>query len=81
MIRMSAVRDAKSWLRKPHLVQLNLCVTVILLSSTTMRFDGSMMNGLQSLDTWYAYFGNPDGTWLGLMNAVMPLGLVSLPLY
>jgi hypothetical protein len=64
------------WWRTPHLLKLNACVAVVLLSATTMGFDGSMMNGLQSLDTWNSYFGNPSGTWLGLMNAVMPLGVV-----
>lgn len=67
----------KSWFRTPHLLQLNICVGIVLISSTTMGFDGSMMNGLQSLDTWFTYFGSPDATWLGLMNAVLPLGVVS----
>ncbi|KAJ6016792.1 hypothetical protein N7451_000171 [Penicillium sp. IBT 35674x] len=66
----------KSWFRTPHLLQLNICVGIVLISSTTMGFDGSMMNGLQSLDTWFTYFGSPDATWLGLMNAVMPLGVI-----
>lgn len=61
----------KSWFRTPHLLQLNICVGIVLISSTTMGFDGSMMNGLQSLDTWFTYFGSPDATWLGLMNAVI----------
>ncbi|KAJ5190125.1 uncharacterized protein N7498_009110 [Penicillium cinerascens] len=43
-----------------------------------MGFDSSMMNGLQGLDTWMNYFGNPSGTWLGLLNAVMFLGGVLL---
>jgi hypothetical protein len=77
-VEMSAIvpPSAKQWFRTPHLVQLNLCVATVLLSSTTMGFDGSMMNGLQSLDTWFTYFGSPNGTWLGLMNAVLPLGVV-----
>ncbi|KAL2857314.1 general substrate transporter [Aspergillus pseudoustus] len=61
---------------RPHILRLNVCVAVVLLSSATMGFDGSMMNGLQSLDTWASYFGHPSGTWLGLMNAVLPLGVI-----
>ena len=38
------------------------------------------MNGLQTLTQWRAFFGNPTGAVLGLMNAVYPLGkVVSLP--
>jgi MFS family permease len=39
-----------------------------------------MMNGLQTLTQWRAFFGYPTGAVLGLMNAVYPLGkVVSLP--
>lgn len=67
----------KAWYLTPHLLKLNLCIGVVLLSATTMGFDGSMMNGLQGLDTWLGYFGNPNGVLLGVMNAVMFLGGVS----
>ncbi|KAJ4351127.1 uncharacterized protein N0V89_006466 [Didymosphaeria variabile] len=43
-----------------------------------MGFDGSMMNGLQGLDSFMSYFGHPNGTWLGLMNGVMFIGGVIL---
>ncbi|KAJ5667422.1 hypothetical protein N7507_003286 [Penicillium longicatenatum] len=26
--------------------------------------------------SWFTYFGSPDATWLGLMNAVLPLGVI-----
>ena len=70
-------RHPKPWYRTRHLLQLNLYIGFVLLSATTMGFDGSMMNGLQGLDSFMAYFGNPSGTWLGLMNAVMFIGGVS----
>lgn len=39
-----------------------------------------MMTGLQTLSQWKEYFGDPESTTLGLMNAVFPLGkVVSLP--
>jgi MFS family permease len=37
---------------------------------------GSMMNGLQTLKQWNAYFGAPDASVLGAMNAVYPIGKV-----
>lgn len=70
-------RNPRPWYITPHLLKLNLCIGVVLLSATTMGFDSSMMNGLQGLDTWMSYFGNPSGTWLGLLNAVLFLGGVS----
>jgi MFS family permease len=39
-----------------------------------LGFDGSMMNGLQTLSYWRDYFDNPKGSTLGLFNASMSLG-------
>ncbi len=41
-----------------------------LITSSTNGYDGSMMNGLQSLDQWNNYFGHPHGSKLGLLNAI-----------
>jgi MFS family permease len=39
-----------------------------------------MMNGLQSLDQWRHYFGNPTGSVLGIVNAAQSIGsFVALP--
>lgn len=39
------------------------------------------MNGLQTLEQWRNSFGHPQGSMLGLVNAVYPLGkVISLPL-
>jgi MFS family permease len=49
--------------------------------SGTVGYDGSMMNGLQSLRQWQEFMNYPTGAWLGLINAVMTLGaFVTLPL-
>ncbi|KAH7349496.1 lactose permease [Plectosphaerella cucumerina] len=68
--------DPRPWYKVRHLISLNLCLIVPLLSSTTLGYDGSMMNGLQTLPQWRSFFGNPEGALLGLMNAVYPLGKV-----
>jgi MFS family permease len=34
------------------------------------------MNGLQSLDQWKDYFGQPVGVMLGLVNAAQSIGSV-----
>jgi MFS family permease len=46
------------------------------LCSLTRRigYDGSMMNALQSLKQWNAYFNTPRGSQLGLLNAIQNIG-------
>jgi MFS family permease len=39
-----------------------------------------MMNGLQTLPHWQEYFKHPEGSMLGILNAIMSLGsLAALP--
>ena len=38
---------------------------------------GSLMNGLQSLEQWKGYFGDPQGARLGLVNAAQSIGSVA----
>ncbi|CUM50056.1 uncharacterized protein AC631_00900 [Debaryomyces fabryi] len=56
------------WYKVPHLRQLNFCVLLISLSSATLGYDSSMLNGLQSLAYWRDYLGNPTGTTLGALT-------------
>ncbi|KAK2685020.1 hypothetical protein QWA68_016040 [Fusarium oxysporum] len=68
------------WYRTKHLVLLNLMLLVPLLSSSAVGYDGSMMNGLQTLPQWRNFFNHPPPPLLGAINAVYPvckiLGLV-----
>ena len=41
-----------------------------LITSMTNGYDGSMMNGLQTLDLWQDYFNEPKGSLLGIFNAI-----------
>ncbi|KAF4984050.1 hypothetical protein FZEAL_663 [Fusarium zealandicum] len=68
--------DPRPWYRTPHLLKLNLLLLVPLVSSGAIGYDGSMMNGLQTLPQWREYFGNPQGATLGAMNSVYPAGKV-----
>ncbi|KAF7586128.1 hypothetical protein BBP40_009424 [Aspergillus hancockii] len=53
---------------------------MVVLTAATNGYDGSMMNGLQTLHPWQDYFNHPDGSLLGILNAIMSLGsLVALP--
>ena len=53
-----------------RLLLLNLILVLLLITSMTNGYDGSMMNGLQTLETWRGYFGDPQGGTLGLFNAI-----------
>ena len=48
---------------------LNSSLTSLITSSSN-GFDGSMMNGLQSLTQWEEDFNFPTGGMLGLLNAI-----------
>lgn len=76
---LAAVLPASTdpWYSTPHLAKLNAYLLVILFSSAGVGYDGSMMNGLQSLDTWTSYFNNPSAAQLGVINGVLNLGPVS----
>ncbi|KAJ6014882.1 hypothetical protein N7540_009473 [Penicillium herquei] len=68
------------WFRVPNLLKLNLILLIPLLSSAVAGYDGSLMNGLQSLTEWKDYFGNPTGAVLGVVNAAQSIGsVISLP--
>ncbi|TEA11266.1 Lactose permease [Colletotrichum sidae] len=73
-------RGALKWMSNPGIVKLNCILALSLVSSYATGYDGSMMNGLQSLDTWNASFNNPGASELGLLNAIQNVGqLVALP--
>ncbi|KAG4258901.1 hypothetical protein FPRO03_13367 [Fusarium proliferatum] len=66
--------DTKRWWKSPNLRTLNFLMMIPLLSIFSQGFDGSMMNGLQSVSHWQTYFGTPTGAMLGFFNAAYPLG-------
>ncbi|KAG9252386.1 general substrate transporter [Emericellopsis atlantica] len=72
--------DTAKWWKSRNLRTLNLLLIFPLLSIFTQGFDGSMMNGLQSVENWRNYFGEPKGATLGLFNAAYPIGgLCAIP--
>ncbi|KAL4983599.1 general substrate transporter [Aspergillus falconensis] len=58
----------------PQLRRLSFCILSLIFFSSSNGFDGSLVNGLQSLDSWMDFMGQPSGTWLGLINAVYSVG-------
>ncbi|EMD40334.1 hypothetical protein CERSUDRAFT_130089 [Gelatoporia subvermispora B] len=64
-------------LRFLYLLMFPTCIGI----EMTSGFDSSMMNGLQAVPAWEAFFHNPRSTILGLLSALYSLGSVcSLPL-
>jgi hypothetical protein len=60
----------RKWTNNKRLIALNAWIVLLLITSSTNGYDGSMMNGLQSLDQWKSAFNNPHGGKLGLLNAI-----------
>ncbi|KAJ5383250.1 hypothetical protein N7517_001161 [Penicillium concentricum] len=70
-----------SWLSNSGIIKLNLMLVLLQISSYATGYDGSMMNGLQSLTTWKTSFNNPGPSELGLLNAIQNVGqLVTMPI-
>ena len=64
----------------PRIIILNAWIVLLLITSSTVGFDGSMMNGLQALTQWKSAFNDPGGSMLGLLNAIQNIGaLAGLP--
>lgn len=66
----------KSWWKVSYLRNLNLAIFIATLSSTTFGYDGSMLNGLQSLKIWYEKMGSPNGAILGALSNGTTFGMV-----
>lgn len=62
----------KWWFQHPNLRKLNFLLLCAFLAQFTCGFDGSMLNGMQSLPSWQEEFDHPDGAKLGaLVNAIV----------
>ncbi|KAG6830912.1 hypothetical protein H0H87_006835 [Tephrocybe sp. NHM501043] len=68
------IDPTRKWYNNRRIITLNAWIVLLLITSSTNGYDGSMMNGLQSLDQWKGYFNNPTGGKLGLLNAIQNIG-------
>ncbi|KAL2865313.1 general substrate transporter [Aspergillus lucknowensis] len=74
-------QDSTPWYKQRHLLLLNLSMVIPYLSSTTNGYDGSMLNGLQSMVQWQNSFDHPTGTRLGsLSNGVIFGQILAFPI-
>lgn len=59
---------SKPWWRDLPLVKLNFLMLCALITQVASGYDGSALNGMQSLPQWQKFFGKPSGTRLGAMT-------------
>jgi len=77
IVQELAAKDPVPWYKKRNLRYLYFMLFPTAMGvEMTSGFDGSMMNGLQALDSWDNYFGKPRGSILGLMSSIYSLGAV-----
>lgn len=57
-----------------HLLTLNICLVIPLLGNSTNGYDGSLLNGLQSLPQWRDDFNSPKGLHLGALSNAYVFG-------
>ena len=50
-----------AWYKNGRLITLNAWILLLLITSSTNGYDGSMMNGLQTLKQWNSAFNYPTG--------------------
>ncbi|KAJ7185220.1 hexose transporter [Mycena filopes] len=67
----------RKWYNNRRLITLNAWIVLLLITSSTNGYDGSMMNGLQSLTQWENYFNKPTKGKLGLLNAIQNIGALA----
>ncbi|KAN0095977.1 general substrate transporter [Hyaloscypha variabilis] len=63
-----------TWWKDPGLRKLYIMMPVLFLGSTINGYDGSLLNGLQTMVPWQTYFNNPSGSRLGLFTAIQNIG-------
>lgn len=67
----------KWWFQYPHLRKLNFLLLCAFLAQSTCGFDGSMLNGTQSLPLWQEEFNHPDGAKLGALVIAINFGVLA----
>ncbi|KAH7350042.1 MFS transporter [Plectosphaerella cucumerina] len=63
-----------TWYKHRGLRSLYLRMPILMLCATINGYDGSLLNGLQTIEEWRSYFGHPSGSTLGLLTAIVNVG-------
>jgi sugar porter (SP) family MFS transporter len=69
------------WTKDPGLRKLYFYAFVLCIASATTGYDGMFFNSVQNFEQWKDYFGDPQGSMLGLLGALYQIGsLASIPI-
>ncbi|EXF83954.1 hypothetical protein CFIO01_08458 [Colletotrichum fioriniae PJ7] len=63
-----------TWYKHAGLRSLYIRMPILMLCATINGYDGSLLNGLQTIENWRAYFNHPSGSTLGLFTAIVNIG-------
>lgn len=44
--------NPEPWYKQPELRKLYVCLGFLFLASSTLGYDGSLLNGMQTMDSW-----------------------------
>ncbi|EXJ78445.1 hypothetical protein A1O1_08845 [Capronia coronata CBS 617.96] len=66
-----------TWWKDPGLRKLYLMFPILFIASTIKGYDGSLLNGLQTMEPWRDQFGHPQGSTIGLFTAILQIGSFS----
>ncbi|KAG2171878.1 hypothetical protein INT44_006107 [Umbelopsis vinacea] len=68
MLREVIPKRTNMWWHYPALRTLNLLLICAIVTDVTNGYDGSMLNGLQIIQSWQEYFNKPTGSILGVIS-------------
>ncbi|CAM0141767.1 hypothetical protein VKS41_004539 [Umbelopsis sp. WA50703] len=77
LLRDATPKLEKWWWHYPFLRKLNFFLASGVLVQCTNGYDGSLLNGLQSLPQWVDYFNHPSGAILGTLSSGTTFGLIA----
>lgn len=66
-----------AWFKDGGLRSLYIRIPILYLAATTNGYDGSLLNGLQTMTQWQDYFNHPKSAKIGLYSAILQIGALS----
>ncbi|OBZ67382.1 Lactose permease [Grifola frondosa] len=68
------IDPSRTWYSNRRLIILHAWLVLLLITSSTNGYDGSLLNSFQSMPLWNDYFNQPQGPTLGLLTAIQNIG-------
>ncbi|OBZ67367.1 Lactose permease [Grifola frondosa] len=71
------IDPSRTWYSNRRLIILHAWLVLLLITSSTSGYDGSLLNSFQSMPLWNDYFNQPQGPTLGLLTAIQNIGALA----